>query len=279
MDRQRTLSGEASVSGIALHTGVRATLRMRPAPPNSGVVFRRIDLPGKPEIPALAGNVVDVQRGTTIGDGGKVTVHTIEHIMSALHAQKIDNVLVEMDGMEPPICDGSAEAFFGMISRAGVIEQDAPAKYFDVTTPIAVDAGETQLMMSPSEKLWIGCTASFRGCPFDPQYFRCEVTPENYATELSGARTFVQYSDLRQLMAYGLAKGGSLDVAAILHNNAIICKDKLRYQNEIVRHKILDLIGDLYLCGRRVRANIVAVKPGHRFNVELAKKMLQSLNS
>ena len=132
------------------------------------------------------------------------------------------------------------------------------------------------MIEGPADKLEISCITSFEGCPFDPQFFELEVTPENYS-EVAAARTFVQFNDLKQLLAMGLVKGGSLDAAAIIHNGAIICKDRLLYQDEIVRHKILDLIGDIYLCGHRVRANIIAIKPGHPRNVELAGKMLEDL--
>ena len=275
-EKQKTLAGSGVLSGIALHTGARATLRILPGDIDSGIVFRRVDLPGKPEVRALAVNVVDVRRGTTIADG-KAIVYTIEHIMSALHAAGIDNAVVEMDGQEPPIVDGSAGAYYRMIREVGVVEQEAEAKFFTADRIFYVDGGETQLVLTPCDRLKIACTASFAGCPFDPQYYSLEVTADRYEKEIAGARTFVQYGDLKQLLAMGLCKGGSLDAASIIHEGAIICKEELRYENEIVRHKILDLIGDLYLCGRRVRANVIAVKPGHPRNVELAGKLLAAL--
>jgi UDP-3-O-acyl N-acetylglucosamine deacetylase len=272
MEKQKTLEKSAYLSGIALHTGARATLRVLPAEINQGVVFRRIDLPGRPEVRALASAVVDVRRGTTIADG-KAVVYTIEHIMSALHACGVDNATIEMDGMEPPIADGSALPFFEMIAEAGVVEQDAEAKFFTPSEILYVDGGATKLVMTPSDKLEISCVTSFAGCPFDPQFFALEVNKESYRAELAAARTFVQYNDLKQLLAMGLVKGGSLDAAAIIHEGAIICKEELRFPNEIVRHKIMDIVGDVYLCGRRVKANIIAIKPGHPKNVELAGMM------
>jgi len=275
MEKQRTVVCETAVTGLALHTGVRATLRMHPAPVNSGVVFRRIDLPGAPEVKALASNVVDVRRGTTIACG-QVAVYTIEHIMSALHANCVDNVVVDMDGAEPPILDGSAKEYCAMCKET--VEQDAVAKYFEADRFFHSMEKDTQIVMTPGNGgLRIACTASFQGCPFDPQYFSLDITPESYEKEIAGARTFVNYNDLKMLLAMGLCKGGSLDAAAILHNGAIFCKESLRYQNEIVRHKILDLTGDLFLCGRRVRGNVVAIKPGHPRNVALALQMQQYL--
>ena len=271
MEMQRTLAGSARLSGIALHSGARVAVRIEPAEENTGIVFRRVDLPGAPEVRALASNVVEVQRGTTIASG-EARVYTVEHIMSALHALRVDNCVVEMDGMEPPICDGGALPFVEMIKSAGIVEQSAPAVYFTPKAPVAVVQGGARVVVIPdAEKLRISCVTSFRGCPFDPQFCEFEAEdPEKYCSEIAPARTFVDYGDLKMLLAMGLCKGGSLDAAAIIHDGAIICRDSLRYQNEVVRHKILDLVGDLYLCGRRVVGKVVAIKPGHPRNVELA---------
>ncbi len=269
-EKQKTLAKSSFLSGIALHTGDRATLRLLPADENSGITFRRVDIPGKPEVKALAKNVVDVQRGTTIADG-KAVVFTIEHIMSALHAAGVDNCTVEMNGQEPPICDGSSLAFFEMIQSAGVAEQDAEARFFTPANPIRVVKDATQIVIFPnSEALNISCVTNFKGCPFDPQFFEYTLDGATYAKEIAPGRTFVDYRDLRMLLSVGLCKGGSLDAAAIIHNGAIICKESLRFENEIVRHKILDLIGDLYLAGCRIRGNVIAIRPGHPRNVELA---------
>ncbi len=276
MEKQRTLAKSASVSGISLHTGARCTVRILPAPENSGIIFRRVDLPGKPEVRPLASNVIDVRRGTTIAEG-KAVVFTVEHILSAIHAHHIDNAIVEMNGMEPPIADGSALPYSNMILEAGIVEQEAEAKYFVCDKLYCVNGGATQIFMSPADDLYITCVTSFAGCPIDPQFMSVKIDPETYHSQIAGGRTFVDYGDLQQLLAMGLCKGGSLDAAAIIHDGAIICKEELRFKNEIVRHKILDIIGDIFLCGRRVKANIVAVKPGHPRNVELAGQMLRHI--
>lgn len=277
MEKQQTLAKPEEISGIALHTGVRAVLRLNPAPENTGILFRRVDMPGKPVIPAVAGNVIDVQRGTTIGSGN-AAVYTIEHIMSALHSCGIDNCIVDMDGAEPPICDGSSKEFFAMVERAGTVTQQADAKIWTPTKPLRFEKGSTQVMIFPNpDKLAISCVTSFQGCPFDPQYCEFELEREAYKQEVAPARTFVDYRDLKALMSYGLCKGGTLDAAAIIHDGAIICKDELRFDNEIVRHKILDLVGDLYLSGARVRGNVVAIKPGHPANVGLAKLIIEDM--
>jgi len=275
MEKQRTLAGSAGLSGIALHSGARVAVRVEPAAENTGIVFRRVDLPGAPEVRALASNVIDVQRGTTIASG-EARVYTVEHIMSALHALHVDNCVVEMDGMEPPICDGGSMPFVEMIEAAGIVEQSAPAVYFTPKAPVAVVQGSARVVIIPdAEKLRISCVTSFRGCPFDPQFCEFEVgDAEKYRAEVAPARTFVDYGDLKMLLAMGLCKGGSLDAAAIIHDGAIICKDKLRFTNEIVRHKILDIIGDLFLVGCRVRGTVVAVKSGHPSHVTLAGKLL-----
>ena len=279
MEMQQTVAKSAFFSGIALHTGARATIRLQPAPEDIGIVFRRVDLPGSPEVRALASNVVDVQRGTTIADG-KAIVYTVEHIMSALHACKVDNCIVEMNGMEPPIADGSSLAFYNLIQEAGIQVQSKAARTFTPDVPVAAVGGKTQVILLPDpEKLSISCVTSFKNCPFDPQFYQYELEQETYAKEIAPGRTFVDYSDLRMLLSVGLCKGGSLDAAAIIHDGAIICKDELRFDNEIVRHKIMDAIGDIYLAGCRITGKLVAVCPGHPKNVELAGKLLAMIQS
>ena len=279
MEMQQTVAQSAAFSGIALHTGARATVRLHPAPEDTGIIFRRVDLPGKPEVRALASNVVDVQRGTTIAEGnGKV--YTVEHIMSALHACKIDNCIVEMNGMEPPIADGSSLPYYELIMQAGIVTQSKPARTFTPDVPVAAVGGKTQVVLLPDpEVLSVSCVTSFKNCPFDPQFYQYVLEQESYAKEIAPGRTFVDYSDLRMLLSVGLCKGGSLDAAAIIHDGAIICKDKLRFENEIVRHKIMDAIGDIYLAGCRITGKLIAVCPGHPKNVELAGKLLAMMNA
>ena len=270
MEKQQTVVNSAVYSGIALHSGARSAVRVQPAPENTGIVFRRVDLPGRPEVRALASNVVDVRRGTTIASGNAV-VFTVEHIMSALNAFHIDNCIVEMDGMEPPIGDGSSLPYCRMLREAGVQVQEAEAKVCTPASPLYVEGGHTRLVIVPGPELRIACTTSFPGCPIDPQFYEFSATtPDAYETEIAGGRTFVDFGDLQQLLAMGLVKGGSLDAAAIIHDGAIICKEALRYPNEIVRHKILDIVGDVYLSGCRITGTIIAIKPGHPKNVELA---------
>ncbi len=272
--KQTTLAGESLFRGIALHTGSRAILRMKPAPADAGIIFKRIDLPAAPEVKAFAGNVVDVRRGTTIACGaGKV--YTVEHVLSAFHALGVDNALVEMDGPEPPIADGSAEPYVKMVREAGIRELDAELKYWVVKEPAVVEDGGTRTEIHPYDGLKISCKVAFGGSPLDSQEFSEEITGEYFATQIAPARTFCLYKELEQLIRMGLVKGGSLDNAAVIHDGAIICKEELRFPTELVRHKVLDIIGDLFLVGRRVKGHVIAVKPGHPTNVLLAKKIIE----
>ena len=277
MELQNTIKKEAVVSGIALHTGVRANLRILPAPENTGIVFRRIDMPGKPEVLAVAGNVIDVRRATTIASrttGGFVV--TVEHIMSSLHAARVDNAVVEMDGPEPPIADGSAKAYFHAIMNAGIEEQSAPARIWDLQEEIRIDEPEKDIHihLQPSDKLEISFDVEYGATPLDKQSFSCVVTPESFGRELSDSRTFCIFRELEQLIAAGLVKGGSLDNAVVMHDGAIVSKEGMRHKEEFARHKMMDMVGDLYLTGMRVHARISSVKSGHPTHVKLAQEML-----
>jgi UDP-3-O-acyl N-acetylglucosamine deacetylase len=272
--RQQTLKKEAAFSGIALHTGARANIRLCPGAPDSGVVFKRVDMPGAPEVRACVQNVVDVRRGTTIGASNGASVNTVEHVLAALHAAGVDNALAEMDGPEPPIADGSASAYVKMIADAGVEEQPAEARVWRGTDTVTLEEGGVVMAVMPADRLKITCAVSFGATSMDTQLHTFTLTPEGFAAEIAPARTFVVYNELRQLLSMGLCKGGSLDNAMIMHSGAVICKEGLRFKNEFARHKILDIVGDLYLAGMRVAAHVVAVRPGHSSNVKLVGKML-----
>lgn len=273
---QNTLKKIASITGIALHTGVRASLRILPAPTGNGIVFRRIDMPGSPEVKADARNVTDVRRATTIASQKTgAFVVTVEHIMASLHALNIDNAYVEMDGPEPPIADGSAEPYYDAILDAGIEEQDVEEVAWTAKEPIIIEEGETKMVLTPADELKITTIVQYKASPLDTQFCTCTLTPETFKKELAPARTFCIFRELEQLIAAGLVKGGSLDNAIIMHNGAIISKDGLRFPDEIVRHKIMDMVGDLYLVGKRVKAHIIAIKPGHPTNVKMALAMLK----
>jgi len=273
---QQTVGQSASLSGIALHTGVRAHLTLNPAPADSGIVFHRIDLPGAEPVPALAANVVDVRRGTTIAVG-ESKVYTVEHLLAALHAVGIDNVMVEMDGPEPPVLDGSAEPYLELIEKAGVKTQDVPVAYWQASEPINIAEGESELKLIPHDSLKITYSVAFGATPLDAQTFSSEIDVDVFRNQIAFARTFCLFRELEQMIAMGLVKGGSLDNAVVIHDGALISKEGLRSDNELVCHKVLDLIGDLYLVGSRIKAHITAVKSGHPTNVMLAQKMLAQM--
>ncbi len=276
MANQKTIAREVSVTGIALHTGMRATATFRPAPPNTGVLFVRADLPGRPCVPAKIDNVVDVRRGTTIGLG-EVRVHTVEHVMAAASGLGIDNLLVELDEGEPPVGDGSSLPFFNALNEAGVQEQDEPRRVLELRRTVSMSRDGVTMVALPAEEFRISCTISYGTAALDAQYLSLDVNERTFREELAPARTFCFYDEVATLMEKGLIRGGSLDNAVVVRDDAILSKEALRYPDEFVRHKILDMVGDLYLLGGPLKAHVVAIKPGHPPNVELARLLKESI--
>ncbi len=271
-DRQHTLAKPASITGISLHTGEQVTLTLQPAPEDFGFKFRRIDLEDKPFIPALVEKVQKVERATTIAEGG-VNVHTVEHVISALTGMGVDNAIIEMDANEPPIVDGSAQPFVELIKKAGLVAQSAPRRVFEIREPIYQETRDgTILTIVPDKKFRISCTNVGPGGRFT-QFISLEINPEVYEKEIAPARTFVYYEDIAPLMEKGLIKGGTLEAAVVVRGDTLLSKQPLRFQDEFVRHKILDIIGDLMLCGRRITGHVIAVRPGHGPNTELARSI------
>ncbi len=272
--RQRTVRGAASFSGIALHTGNRVKLTVLPAPADSGVRFRRTDLPGQPEIPALISEVVDTRRGTTLGRGA-AQAHTVEHLLAAINALGLDNVTVEMTGPEPPIGDGSARPFLELLRGAGAVEQEALRRFYVVREPQWYEAGETWVIALPAPVFRISCTVKYNVTPLDCQYLALDISEDSFCRELAAARTFCLYQEIEYLMKNNLIRGGSLDNAVVIRQDAIFSKDGLRYPDELVRHKMLDMVGDFFLLGRRLRGHLIAIKPGHPANIELVRKLVE----
>ncbi len=275
MEKQKTLLKKVGIGGISLHTGRRAHLALCPAPEDSGIVFARKDLPGSPRVRALVENVVDVRRGTTIASGeGKV--HTVEHVLAALSAAGVSNALVEMDGPEPPIADGSAKPYAELVEEAGILVQSADAKISAPQQSMIVEEGDTKLVLFPCDEFRITCIISYGATPLDAQFFSGAISADSFKSEIAPARTFCLYNELEALIKHGLVKGGSLDNAIVMHDGAIISKDEMRFTNELVRHKVLDIVGDMFLIGAGLRAHIVAVKPGHPANIALARKIKEA---
>src|SRR6266481_95263 len=269
---QHTVGRTASLSGTSLHTGEKVSLKLHPATVDHGIKFKRKDLPDEPIIDAKIDNLKMVERATTIGEGS-VRVHTVEHVLAALSAMDVDNAVVEMDANEPPIGDGSAQPYVDLIKKAGVIAQEEPRKVFHVRESMHVESKTGALLvLLPCETFRISCTQAGPNNRF-AQFLSVEITPANFEREIAPARTFVYYEDVQPLMDKNLIKGGSLENAIVVRGEAVLSKEPLRFADEFVRHKILDIIGDLALVGRRIRGHVLAVKPGHAANAELARAL------
>ncbi|MDZ4290081.1 MAG: UDP-3-O-acyl-N-acetylglucosamine deacetylase [Prosthecobacter sp.] len=277
-DRQHTLAKPASITGTSLHTGEQVTLTLQPAPENFGFKFRRVDLEDKPFIPALVEKVQKVERATTIAEGG-VNVHTVEHVISALSGMGVDNAIIEMDANEPPIVDGSSQPFVELIKRAGLQAQNEPRKVFEIREPIYQETRDgTILTIVPDKKFRISCTNVGPEGRFT-QYISLEINPETYEKEIAPARTFVYYEDIAPLMEKGLITGGTHEAAVGVRGETLLSKQPLRFTNEFVRHKILDIIGDLMLSGKRILGHVIAVRPGHGPNTEMARAIVAQYNA
>ena len=276
MLNQQTLNRPASFSGIGLHSGNRVNMTILPAPANSGVRFRRVDLDGKPEIEARVENVSETNRSTTLAKGN-VKVHTVEHVLAALAGYGIDNAVIELDANEPPIADGSSREFCKIILAAGIAPLAEKKEIYTVTEPIEIRLGETVMTLFPDEGFKITCTSSDKKGRFT-QFYSTEITPKTWEKDLAHARTFCFYEEIEYLIKNGLIKGGSLENAIVIREDAVLTTEPLRYPEEFVRHKMLDIVGDLSLTGKVIRGHIIAVRPGHAGNVELARKVLEQIN-
>ena len=249
--QQQTLNRAASFSGIGLHSGNRVTMTFLPAPPNTGIRFRRVDLEGKPEIEALVENVIENNRSTTLAKGN-TRIHTVEHVLATFAGYGIDNAIVELDANEPPIADGSAREYCKMIQSAGIVPQDERREPYTVTAPIELEMGETVMTMFPDEAFKITCTSADKQGRFT-QFYSLELSPTTWERDLAHARTFCFYEEIEYLIKNGLIKGGSLENAVVIRDDAVLTTEPLRYPEEFVRHKILDIVGDLSLLGRPLR--------------------------
>lgn len=258
-------------SGIGLHSGNRVNMRLLPAPGNAGIAFRRVDLDGKPEIEARIENVSETNRSTTLASGN-VKIHTVEHVLAAFAGCGVDNAIIELDANEPPIADGSSREFCKLIQSAGVAPLGDKREPYAVTEAIQVEAGETTMTVLPDENFRITCTSADKKGRFT-QFYSMEITPKTWERELAHARTFCFYEEIEYLFKNGLIKGGSLENAVVIRDDAVLTNEPLRYPEEFVRHKMLDILGDLSLLGRPIRGHVVAVKPSHSGNCELARRL------
>ncbi|MCR4921443.1 MAG: bifunctional UDP-3-O-[3-hydroxymyristoyl] N-acetylglucosamine deacetylase/3-hydroxyacyl-ACP dehydratase [Bacteroidaceae bacterium] len=301
MLKQNTLNDSFSVSGKGLHTGLHLSATFRPAPENHGYKIQRIDLPGKPTIDAVAENVVDTQRGTVLAQG-EARCSTVEHAMAALYAHGVDNVLIEVNGPEIPILDGSAACYVKEIQRVGLKEQDAPKDYFVITKKMEFrdENSGACITLLPDEDFSITTMISFQGKVLSSQFATLDRM-DDFDSEISAARTFVFVREIEPLLMAGLIKGGDLDNAIVIYENRTsqenldkLCKltgaephnanelgymqhKPLVWENEPARHKLLDIIGDMALIGRPIKGRIIATRPGHTINNKFARIMRKEI--
>ena len=275
MSQQHTLREPASFSGIGLHSGNKVSMTFLPAPAGTGVRFRRIDLDGRPEVEARVENVSETNRSTTLSKGN-VRIHTVEHVLAAFAGMGVDNAIVELDSNEPPIADGSSREYVRMVHQSGIVAQTEVREPFKIVTPIEINSGETTMTLFPHDKFKITCTSTDRKGRFT-QFYSVEINPETWERDIAHARTFCFFEEIEFLIKNGLIKGGSLENAVVIRDDAVLTNEPLRYVEEFVRHKILDIIGDLSLIGRPILGHVIAIKPSHTANTELAKQVVAQI--
>jgi UDP-3-O-[3-hydroxymyristoyl] N-acetylglucosamine deacetylase/3-hydroxyacyl-[acyl-carrier-protein] dehydratase len=303
MGKQKTIKQEIRVEGVGLHTGKKCSVVIKPAPENHGYKFKRVDLDNQPIIHADVDNVVDTRRGTTIEEKG-VRVHTTEHVLAALYGMEVDNVLIEIDGEEVPILDGSAWPFVQEIDRVGLQSQKADRDYFELTENLTYECedGKIEMLAVPQETFRLTVMVDYESPVLGTQH-AAMYSPAEFKDEIASCRTFVFLREIEELAKNNLIKGGDIDNAIVLVDEEIsqekineICdllnkphykvegmgalnNTKLRFQNEPARHKLLDIVGDLALIGKPIKAHILAGRPGHKGNVEFAKKIKQVIKA
>ncbi|MEK9646323.1 MAG: UDP-3-O-acyl-N-acetylglucosamine deacetylase [Alphaproteobacteria bacterium] len=272
MTKQKTLKSAIGCTGIALHSGRKTTLNLKPAEANAGIRIRRTDLVnGASEIVVDWSKVVDTQLATTVGNDYGTTVSTIEHLMSALAGCEIDNLVIEVDGPEIPIMDGSASPFVFLIECAGVAELEAPRKAIKILKPVTVGDGDRSLTILPSDEFSLSFEIDFDNAAIDRQQYAFENLDSDFKADIARARTFGFEKEVDALRSAGLALGGSLDNAVVVGEDRILNEEGLRYADEFVRHKILDCIGDLYLAGGPIIGEVRASRSGHELNNALLR--------
>lgn len=275
---QKTLARSVSISGTGVHSGKITHLTIHPAPENHGIKFRRVDLPGTQDIQALFKLVVDTSLATVLGTNGAI-VSTIEHLMASFAGLGVDNALVEIDDYEIPIMDGSAKIFTNIITGAGIKDQAAPKHFLIVKKPIKVTDNDKSVIVYPEPCFKITCSIDFNHPLIGKQTITYDRAKNNFAKEISCARTFGFVQDLELLKRFSLGKGGSLDNAIIIDKDKILNEDRLRYPDEFVRHKLLDSLGDFSLLGMPIQGHIVTHKSGHTLNHLFIKTFLKNKNA
>lgn len=275
---QRTLAKEISASGVGLHSGDRICLTLRPAAPDTGLVFRRMDLPEPYELKADPFLVNDTRLSSTLVSESGVRVGTIEHLMSALAGLGIDNLIIEMTAQETPIMDGSASAFIFLLQSAGIVEQTLPKKFIRILQPIRVEDGDKWVELAPHEGFRVKLSIDFDHPAFQraPQCIEIDFARRSYIDEVSRARTFGFMHEVEAMHKHGLGLGGSLNNAIVIDDEYVLNQDGLRFPDEFVRHKLLDAIGDLYIIGHPLIGAFSGHKSGHALNNQLLRRLLES---
>lgn len=271
--QQQTLTASIQIDGIGLHSGKPVSLRLTPASPDSGICFVRVDLPGRPQIAARAELVTSVMRATTLSNG-EVTVYTIEHLLSALHMLGVDNCLVEMNAPEPPVLDGSAKEFAELILKAGRVKQPAERREVRLREAVTVRDADRFITILPYDGLRVSFTSVNPHPLLGVQYIDVELTEDVFLHEIAPARTIGFLNEVEALKAKGLGLGGTLENVVVYSDDAVLTP--LRYPDELVRHKVLDILGDLFLAGP-VRGHIIAVKSSHALNTALARLIAEKI--
>lgn len=275
MMKQRTLKSKIKTTGVGLHTGARVELTLRPAHPETGIVFHRVDLPGSSAIPGEARNVGDTRLSSSLSKDG-ASVSTVEHLMSALAGLGIDNVHVDVAGPELPIMDGSAAPFVFLLQSAGIVEQEAAKRYLRIKMPVEARDGDKWARFEPHHGFVLDFTIDFPHPVFgsENRHVIIDFAENSYTKEVSRARTFGFMQDVEAMRSAGLALGGSMQNAIVLDETRVLNSEGLRYDNEFAKHKVLDAIGDLYLLGHPMIGRYTAFKSGHALNNALSRALL-----
>jgi UDP-3-O-[3-hydroxymyristoyl] N-acetylglucosamine deacetylase len=275
MLKQRTLKKNVRATGVGVHTGTKVAIELRPAPPNTGIVFCRTDLPGAPPIPARALNVVDTRMATVIECQG-ARVSTIEHLMSAFAGLGVDNAFVDISAEEVPIMDGSAGTFVFLLNSAGIAEQAAPKRYFRILKAVEVKQGDKAASLEPFNGFKLAFSIEFDHPVFDPAQSQVEIdfADVSFVKEIARARTFGFTQDVEAMRAMGLGRGGSMDNVIVVDDFRVLNVDGLRFQDEFVKHKALDAVGDLYTIGGPLIGAFRGHKSGHALNNQLLRAVL-----
>lgn len=272
---QHTLAGPAIFAGLGVHTGEHVRVAIRPAAPDAGVTFVRTDIKDRDNRVAVSGEaVIRTELGTVIGNAAGVTVATIEHLMAAMSALGIDNAVVELDGPEVPIMDGSAEPFVQILDRAGRRRQDTPRRYIEITDRIEVIEGDKRATLTPSDRFEVYFEIAFNSAAIGRQCVDVVSDEAGFRKELSNCRTFGFLKDVEALRAKGLARGGSMDNAVVLDGDRVLNPEGLRRPDEFVRHKALDAVGDLYVLGMPIVGRFEGVLAGHGLNNMVVRQLL-----